>query len=303
MPIITKPGIYPDITPTEYFDEPCPSAALTSSTISILRSECAAKAAYAHPAIKQPEDERAKELEKYLFGSGAGKPAQALGGVVHRLSLGKGSDYIVSPYDEFRSGEAKAWKKAQLDANIIPLKEKQFEQASAMASVIEAALIEACQGHDYVTELVIAWQEKTSHGPIWCRGMLDAYCPELNLILDVKTAANISDDAIDGCFNRWGYARQSAYYRRGVDAINGAPGQARFDFLFVENEAPWLGRAVDTSEGFTTGSTMEIEEAIEQWGYCVHNNDWPAYDRKTVQPRTWKVKEWVEAGYDVEEEW
>lgn len=304
MAIITKPGIYPDISPADYFKEPCPEPALTSSTISILRAQCAAKAAYAHPAIDQPADEVAKELEKYLVGSGVGKPAQALGGVVHRLALGKGADYLVGEYDEYRSKEAKAWRDDAIEAGVIPLKQKQFDQADAMSAVIKAALDEACDGHEYMTELVIAWQEDTPHGPIWCRGMLDVYCPYLNLILDVKTAASISDDAIDGCFNRWGYALQSAYYRRGIDAILGRLGESRFDFLFVENEAPWLGRTVDTSEGFRAGSTMEIEQSIVEWGKCLATGIWPGYGRRTATPKPWTVKQWVEDGFEIEsEEW
>lgn len=302
MALITAPGIFENITPSQYFSEPCPAPALTSSTISIMRAECAAKAAHAHPAIDQPVDERAKELEKYLVGSGVGKPAQALGGVVHRLSLGKGADYEVGPYEEYRSGEAKAWRDGLIAQGIIPLKQKQFDQASAMAAVMEAALDEACGEHEYMTELVIAWQEETPHGPIWLRGMLDAYCPALNLILDVKTAASISDDAIDGCFNRWGYARQSAFYRRGIDAILGKPGESRFDFLFVENEAPWLNRTVDTSEGFTTGATMEIEQSINLWGECLATGVFSGYGNRTVSPTSWKVKMWMEEGFEVEVE-
>jgi hypothetical protein len=297
MSLIKQPGIYPLITPAQYFDEPCPAPALTSSTISIMLNECDAKAAWSHPAINQPKDDAAKELEKYLIGSGAGKPAQALRGVVHRMALGKGAEYVVSDWEEYRTKEAKAWRDEAWASGSIPLKPKQHEQAQAMASVMADAIAEATQGEPYETEVVVAWQEPSG---IWCRGMLDIWVPSLGLILDVKTSAGISDDAIDGYFNRWGYSRQSAFYRRGVDAVTG--GASRFDFLFVENEAPWLTRTVDTSEGFRTGSTMEIESAIERWGKCIASGEWSGYGRRTVSPRAWKVKEWLEDGYDVEME-
>lgn len=300
MALITKPGIYPDITPNQYFAEPCPSPALNGSTISVLLAECPAKAAWQHPAIHQPKDDAAREVEKYLIGSGAGKPAQALGGVVHRMALGKGAEYVISDWEEYRTKEAKEWVKETWARGAIPLKPKQHEQAVAMASVMTDAINDAVRGEPYETEVVIAWQEDTPSGPIWCRGMLDIWVPSLDLILDIKTAAAISDEAIDGTFNRYGYSRQSAYYRRGVDAITG--GSSRFDFLFVENEAPWLTRTVDTSEGFRTGATMEIESAIETWGNCVASGDWRGYATITVSPRPWKVKEWIESGYDVEVE-
>lgn len=294
---ITTPGIYPKITPTEYFAEPCPQPALTASIISILLSECAAKAAWAHPAINQPKDDAAKELEKYLIGSGAGKPAQALGGVVHRMSLGKGAEYVISDWEEYRTKEAKQWRDDAWARGDIPLKPRQHEQASAMSGVMLDAINDAVRGEPYETEVVAVWQEPNG---VWCRSMMDLWCPSLNLILDVKTSADISDDGIDGTFNRWGYARQSAFYRRGVEAITGAA--PRFEFLFVENEAPWLTRTVDTSEGFTTGATMEIERAIEQWGNCVASGEWPGYGGRTVVPRPWKVSEWAMMGIDVEVE-
>lgn len=299
MSLITAPGLHPSTTPTQYFQEPCEAPALNNGTITVLTNECAAKAAYKHPAIDQPDDDIKKELQRYLVGPEVGKPAHALGGVVHRLALGKGADYEIGPYEEYRSKEAKEWRDGCIEAGVIPLKQKQFDQAEAMANVMRHAIEEAAEGHPYQTELVIAWQEPNG---IWCRGMLDCYIPALNKIIDIKTAMSISDDAIDRVFNNYSYARQSTFYRRGLDTINGTPGESRFDFLFIENEAPWLSRTADVSEGFRTGCTGEIERAIATWGECLDKGEFPGYGPRTAVPKPWTVGQWAADGIDVEVE-
>ncbi len=98
MSLITKPGFYPEITPDEYFAEPCPAPALTNSGIGTLLRYCPAKFAYQHPAIGQPAEERADTAARYM------------GSLVHRLALDKGDDYVISPFVEYRTKEAKAWR-------------------------------------------------------------------------------------------------------------------------------------------------------------------------------------------------
>lgn len=226
---ITQPGFYPFLTPAQYFDEPCPAPALTNSGVKTLLSSCPAKFAHEHPAIGQPAEERAETKATHL------------GSLVHRLALDKGDDYVVSPYDRYQSQEAKAWKADVEASGRVPVKQDVYDQAVEMAAVIREAIIIETQGHEYQTEVVFAWQRVVDGHPIWCRGMLDVWCPELNLALDVKTCESASDRAINRAFAS-GYAGQDCFYRSGLDAVTGQPGRAQFGFLFVEKNAPFLPR-------------------------------------------------------------
>lgn len=284
--LITAPGFYPSLSPDDYFAEPCPGPALTNSTIRVASKPGAAmaKVAYMHPAIGQPPEERKSTAAQYR------------GSLVHRLALDKGKDFAISPYDAYRSGEAKAWKAGIEAAGQMPVKQGEFDVAEEMAARIRPLIVEACEGHPYQTEVVIAWQEHVPLigdlvVPVWCRAMLDVWCPALGLALDVKTCRAADDDTVDRAFSD-GYAIQDAWYLRGLNALaaDTEKGRARFGFLFVESEAPYLGRDVSASEGYRHAAKMLIERALWQFARCLHHNEWPGYEPHRAAPTPWFLK-------------
>lgn len=284
--IITAPGFYPLVTPDQYFAEPCPAPALTNTGIKILGKPGAAPAkfAYNHPAIGQPPEERKATAAQYL------------GSLVHRLALGKGREYAISPYDAYRSAEAKAWKAETERAGLVPVKQAALDEAQEMADRVRPHIERACQGEPYQTEVVIAWQERVELMPtlvvdVWCRAMLDVWCPTLGLALDVKTAAAADDDACDKAFSN-GYAVQDGWYLRGINAIadQTEKGRARFGFLFVESEAPYLPRDVSASEAYRHGARMIIDKSLWTFARCIHHNEWPGYEPHRATPTPWFLK-------------
>ena len=285
--IITEPGFYPDVTPDQYFAEPCPAPALTNSGIQMIApvGSAPAKFAHHHPAIGQPAEDRKSTAAQYR------------GSLVHRLALGKGKDFVVSPYDAYRSNEAKEWRDSVERAGKMPVKQADMEVAAEMADRIRPQIEAACQGHPYQTEVVVAWREDVELTPklivpIWCRAMLDVWCPAIGLALDVKTCRGADDDTITKAFNN-GYAIQDAWYLRGVNALadQTEKGRARFGFLFVESEAPFLDREVAASEGYRHAARMMIERARWVFARCLHHNDWPGYEPLRPTPSPWFVNQ------------
>lgn len=286
-PLISKPGFYPDITCEQYFAEPCPAPALTNSGIQLLNSSCPAKFAHNHPAIGQPEEER------------AGSSAMRLGSLVHRLALGKGDEYAISPHDAYRSTEAKAWKAEVEASGRVPIKQAEFDQASEMADWIKAAIEAETRGSDYQTEVVIAWKIPVNGFDIWCRAMVDVWCPALNLAIDVKTCRDASDQAINRAFAN-GYANQRAFYGDGLEALVDSAARPTFGFLFVENEAPWLSRYAEPSEAFTHEARAGIGRAARVFARCLQAGEWPGYQPLTAQPPAWWLGQM--ADFELEEE-
>jgi hypothetical protein len=276
--LITEPGIHAHITPAQYFAEPCPEAALTNSGIGTLLRYCPAKFAYEHAAIGQPAEERKDTIAKHM------------GSLVHRLALDKGDDYAISPHDEYRSAEAKAWKAATEKAGIIPVKQRDYDAALEMAATIRKSILKATKGHPYETEVVIAWKR----GNRWCRLMLDVWCPALMLALDAKTIASADDLSIDRAFASY-YGRQDAWYLEGVEAATGNTGRARFGFLFVEKEAPWLDRYGESTEAMRHGCRLEIERGFRIFDNCMTAGEWPGYAPHHAFPTSWQLREWTEA--------
>lgn len=274
MALITAPGFYPAITTEQYFAEPCPVPALTNSGIRTLLNSCPARFAHEHPAIGQPEEDRESTKAQYM------------GALVHRLALGKGADYAISPHEAYRSNEAKEWK-AEVEAKgLIPVKQKEFDEAEAMAEIIRHAIEVETQDHPYETEVVIAWKHIVNGFPIWCRAMIDVWCPALDLALDVKTCADAGDKSINRAFAN-GYAHQAAWYSDGIEAVHDSARRPRFGFLFVEKDAPYLARYAEPSQGFKDGARIVIERGCEIFATCMQAGKWPGYRPYTAQPPSW----------------
>jgi hypothetical protein len=275
--LIKAPGFYPDITPEQYFAEPCPAPALTNSGIGTLLRYCPARFAYDHPAIGQPEERRKDTAATYM------------GSLVHRLALGKGADYAVSPHDEYRTKEAKAWRDDTVAAGLVPVKAKDFDAASQMAERISGMISAELGTAEYQTEVVVVWRFRDR----WFRAMIDVWCPSLNRALDVKTIVSADDLSIDRAF-AGGYGRQEAWYLDGIEVIAEGP-RPRFDFLFVEKDAPYLGRVASSTEAMRHGSRLEIDRAFHIFDACISVGKWPGYSPRQVQPTAWQVREWAEA--------
>lgn len=283
VPLITEPGIYPGITPAQYFAEPCPDDALTNSRIGILIGNMKRKGGTpAHLAY-----ELARGQFKDAGGrDDAGTAAQRNGQIVHRLALGKGADYVVSPHAEYRTNEAKAWRDGIIASGRMPVKEKDLAAAQGQADIIADQIREAVRGEEYQTEVVIAWKRSER----WCRAMIDVWCPALGLALDVKTARDASDEAVAMAFAR-GYARQDAWYRSGLDALGLG---ASFGFLFVESDPPHLGRFAECSEGFRHMAQDECDRAFAMFDAAMTREEWPGYKPIKVLPPNWAVRQYEE---------
>lgn len=277
-PLITAPGFYPNLSCDDYFAEPCPAPGLTNSGIKLLLASCPAKFAHHHPAIGQPAEARAETKATHL------------GSLVHRLALDKGDDYAVSPFEEYRTKEAKAWREEVENAGLIPVKPAVFEEAQAMAATIREGIRLETRDEPYQTEVVIAWKRTVNGFPIWCRGMLDVWCPSLNLALDVKTCADAGDRAVNRAFAT-GYAGQHAFYSEGVEALSMAKERPRFGFLFVENAEPFLPRYAEPTEAFRHGASLAIDKAAEIFARCLQAGEWPGYRPYTAQPPAWWLNE------------
>lgn len=275
---ITQPGFHPHVTCDQYFAEPCPAPALTNSGIKTLLATCPARFAFEHPAIGQPEEDRVATSAQYM------------GRLVHRLALDKGDDYAISPFDEYRSKEAKEWKADTEGRGIMPVKRAVFDEAQAMAAAIKEGIKRETRDQPYQTEVVIAWKREVNGFPIWCRAMLDVWCPALNLALDVKTIAEASDKSVSRAF-AGGYAGQDAFYRSGIEAITADHGRTRFGFLFVEKDAPFLPRYAECDEAFRHGARTGIDYAAQIFARCMKSGEWPGYQPFTASPPAWWLGE------------
>lgn len=265
MPLVE--GIFPEMSSREYFakrDE----MVLTNSGIKTLLNET-------------PADFIGKEWED--------SHAKRLGDVTHQLALGKGKGYIISPYDEYRTNEAKAWRDKAIADGITPIKLKDFEAAAAMASIISKRVDALLDGEPYETEVPFFWTENVDGTEVWCSGMMDIWCPSLGVVIDPKVTPYVHGDKARVHIANMGWHTQNAWYRRGLDKLVPSwAGRLRFLNLLISPKVPHTSRAIQISEGWRTGAEMDCDRALTTFGTCIRENHWPGYDvSEILDEPTW----------------
>ena len=181
-----------------------------------------------------------------------GKAAD-LGTMAHALVLGGEPEWVVSPYDDFRSKEAKEWK-AEQDKIII--KESEFDLICDIADAIKAhplaaQLIEQCNLEQKLTATV---------NGIDFHGYADGINSERTIIFDLKTTGQF--DAF--VKNKWyainmDYDLQAAVYK-----LFGTP-DAKYYFVVAESVAPFRVQVLGTADEFVESGNQKLDNAINEF--------------------------------------
>jgi hypothetical protein len=284
---ITKPGLYFDVPCDDYFADPCPEPSLSNSGIGLLLHKSPQHFAAQHPRLNGGVD-----VCKATAGMHRGS-------AVHRLALGAGKDYVIVDADSYRTKEAKAARDEAEEQGKCPILAHIFEEAQEQAKVVRQHLDDALLGEPFLSEVVIAWQIETKHGPIWCRGMIDAWCPTLLKAVDLKSTVDASPAAATRRMVNGGYDTQDAWYSRGLGHVTGEAGRISFITLFCENDPPFASHAVTIDEAWRSSSWDLCEEAAEIFARCLKAKQWPGYPREPqlLNPPDWLISQRMFRGF------
>lgn len=263
-------GLYADMTAEEYFADPCAQPSLNQSSIPDLLDRSPMHFAYGHPRLNP------------YGGPGADTTkAQWLGSAVHRIALGRGRELSIIRYPDYISKSARDARDLAIANNRIPVLEHEHVKACDMAEILRRQIDEELGGAEYLTEVVLIWEEHTVHGPIWCRAMLDVFCYERAIIMDPKalripaTAKAFGRTAADS-----GYDGQAVFYRRGVSQVfPELAGDLKFVNLVVESSPPHGAQAFELDEDSRTTAETRVAQGMERFAYCLHNRQWPGYPK------------------------
>jgi hypothetical protein len=251
-----SPGIYRDVSPADYF-------ALTEINGKIVRSNSTLKAFDADPA---------------LFNAGYRKaPTKAMnrGSLFDCLLTSPkrfGEDFVISPHDEFRTKEAKAWRDAQTKTIVT-----QSEMESAVATI---KAIQSDQRWLEITEGDCAFQVAMrcdfNGNPFKC--LMDVL-PDKDgaygdAIVDVKRLGKTEtlEDVLREC-RKFQYNRQGGLYR-GMARTLGEK-RNRFLLYIVPQKGPITPCVLDLGENMlATGAhaVMRIDSRLTE---CETTGIWP----------------------------
>lgn len=266
--LITKPGIYPDMSEVDYFADPCPQPSLSHSIARLLLDRSPMHAAAAHPRLlgEMPETVSAAMDE---------------GSILHALLLGRGSKFVALPYADYRTKEAQEARDEARAQGLIPVLHDKLESLRACAKAVEAAIRAHpdCQAffEPGTSEAVIAWEENG----IWCRGLIDRLPNDPRApIFDLKTTAmSAAPQDWERSLIR-SYCTQDAFYRRGWRALR-YPDRP-FLFIVAERQAPYGVTVMACGASLRDYAERRMARAVALWRQCMEADQWPGYAPMTA---------------------
>ena len=286
-----KQGVY-KISNDEYHNHFCDQPTLSTGVIKKLLD--APKRAWHENRLLNPQYVKQDHERKFDLGS-----------AVHDYVLEGGDAIIViTGYKDWRKNDAKELAEAALHIGKIPLLEKQFEQVQEISEVV-LSTIKNCSElgisdlkTDGEAELSYIWQENG----IWGKCRPDYITRDKKVILDLKNLGQSADPEKFGSHAvDMGYDIQDAWYRRGINTIDGT--LPEFIFILCEIKKPYLACTWSFSAQGKALGDDKVDMAIKLWGKCLRDNHWPGYPTNRIcwgEIKPWKIADWESKKYDIE---
>jgi hypothetical protein len=226
------------------------------------------------------------------------------GTVLHRLVLGKGKDYRVLEFDDWRTNKAKEARDQARAEGAVPILTSAYEDAYHAAVAIMRALVARGIQLDGDSEQAMEWEEPgdaSGARPVQCRGMMDHLTADRLLIYDLKIVESAAPESIERSAENFGYAIQWAAYTSGhAKVFPHLAGRAQMRFVFAEAEPPHAVNVVEPDGVFREIGERRWRRAVNEWGRCLRDNVWPAYGTgiNTISAPPWAL---AREGYTYEE--
>lgn len=212
--------------------------------------------------------------------------SQMLGTLVHSMVLEPhtvADDFTIinpsqrpNPDRDFRESENKRWKQELLEDASINNKSivdlEIYDQAKAMAdSVLSNPVIKSLLEKATI-EKGIMWTDPLTG--LKCKGRPDAFVPEKDLIIDLKTTISAHPQDFQRSVWNYRYHEQAAFYSMGLKALHGADKFGRFLFIAVENKAPYCSASYFLSPNALDTGWMTCQSLLNLHKECLDSNDW-----------------------------
>jgi hypothetical protein len=282
--IITEPGIYRGVTSADYFADPCPEPSLTQSLVKIMIERSPKHAWIAHPRLNDdwlPDDD----------------PKFDVGNAAHRIVLGRGKDFEVLEFDDWRTKAAKDARSTAARAGKIGILDGQYAQACDMCGAASFQL-EHHEDRDAFTngsaEVMICWQEDG----IWFRSLVDWLHDDLRTVDDYKSSGmSMAPHVIGLRAEAGGWDIQCAFIERGLAVIDpDGAGRRKFRFIGQETEKPHALTVMHMDQHWRTMGQKKVQRGVDLWRRCMETGKWPSYPARSVTPEYpgWKETKWLE---------
>jgi hypothetical protein len=123
------------------------------------------------------------------------------------------------------------------------------------------------------TELTGLWRDEETG--LLCKMRVDADCPDLDTIFDIKTTTDASRAAFERTIFNFRYYWQAAMYLEGMAAL-GKP-RSTYAIIAVETEPPYGCMVYNLKSSVIDLARKEIRPLMRLYKACQQQNVWPSY--------------------------
>lgn len=272
-----RSGLVHDLPADEYHADPALSA---SGVKLLLHPSCPAKYRHERDYGRPP------------------KKAFDFGHAAHRLVLGVGEDLAAIDLPDWRTKEAKQFKRDCYDTGAVPLLASEMQVVEDMAAALQATPLAAAMlaPDSGAAEVSAFWTDQQSGIRRRCRfdWLRHLTTGRRRIVVDYKTCVAADEESLQKAFVTYGYHRQAAWYLDGVRALDLHGGlDPVFVFICQEKTAPYLVNVVQPDPNAVRIGGIDNRRAINTFADCQRTGVWPGY--VDTDPNWLALPTWIES--------
>jgi len=268
---IDRPGLYR--MPINWYHDDCTVGPSISSTGIRTLLDCPAK----YWATSYLNPDRAPTQSNAVFDFGKCAHSVILEGRLPRR------EFAVSPYADFRTKAAQAWKEKAERIGLAIIKPDDLRTIAGMYQQIMRHPIVEAGGLDGMVEMSLIWKDEATG--VWCKTRPDSI-PLGNMIVDYKTVADASLRAVAQSVEKYRYDIQIAMAIAGMKAVLGQSVESA-GLLCQEKVHPFVVSFYEIADSYLAAGMQMFRQGLETFRGCLDANDWPGFfeDNSTIVPR------------------
>lgn len=186
-----------------------------------------------------------------------------------------GLRYAVSPFDSFRTNEAKAWREGRENGGVEVVTQDQIDGANAQ--------FDAIMRHPAAARLLngsrrqVAFRHNTKYG-FDAKGLIDIVPTDDDTLVDLKTCepgALESKRSLQRHIFDWGYHIQAGAYAEGY-SIASESERTKFKFIFVSSKAPYRVAVIELPLAAILFGADQYRAGMKRFAECLESDRWPS---------------------------
>lgn len=263
---ISVPGCYAGL-PIELYHGDCTDGpGISSSGLRTIESKTPLHYwvnSYLNPERLDPEPK-----EHFVFGNAA-----------HTLLLsetGFKEKFVIRPsqWKDWRKDAAKEWRDEQQAAGKGVLVPDDIKIIRHIANQLAADPLVASGILRGAIEHSLIWKDKPTG--VWLRARPDVIPSADGVLVDLKTTADASPDAVQRAVLNLGYAMQGSLAGMGMAAALGTK-MTDFVLVWLEKKPPYAVRVSPVDNEWIYWAGRQLRRAIDTFARCIETNNWPGY--------------------------